>query len=223
MHRLGRQSQTRERLVRTAGELFWQQGYAQTGVSSIMKRARATSGSFYHFFSTKDDLLVAVIEAVADKLESEVLGPAEAASADPIERIGAVMGAYRRSIEADPADFGLPVGNLVSELGSRHEEARTRIDAVLESFTNRVADWLADDGDRIPRRIDRHGIATLVVATLEGAAVVAMARRSRAPVDACAEQIRLHLESLAIGRVSRADQMPPPEHAETEAADWKAW
>ena len=202
--------------MRTAGELFWRQGYAQTGVSSIMKRARATSGSFYHFFPTKEDLLVAVIDTVADKLESEVLAPAEEASSDAAERIGIVTGAYLRSVEAGPADFGLPLGSLVRELGSDHEAARRRIDALMENLTARIAGWLAEDGDRF----DRPELATLVVAVLEGAAVMATARRSRAPLDACAAQLRTHL-SLIAGEGGAS--MRPPKPTAGEAGDWKAW
>ena len=68
MHRLGRQTQTRERLVRTAAELFWNQGYAQTGVNQIIQEANATSGSFYHFFKSKQELAMAVIDDIMGAL-----------------------------------------------------------------------------------------------------------------------------------------------------------
>ena len=61
-----RKTTTRERLITTAAELFWRQGYSQTGVNEIIKQAGATSGSFYHFFPTKEDLLLAVVDHVAE-------------------------------------------------------------------------------------------------------------------------------------------------------------
>jgi AcrR family transcriptional regulator len=220
---LARRTTTRDRLVRTAAELFWRQGYAQTGVSSIMKQARATSGSFYHFFPTKDDLLVAVFDAVADMMESEVLGPAEAVSADPVERIGVVMSAYVRSVDAGTQGFRLPMGNLVSELGSSQEAARRRIKVLMESVTDRVTDWLTGDDGRFPPQVDRRGLATLIVAALEGAAVVAMASRSRAPVEACVEQLRLHLDLVAGEGGESAVRMRPPKSTADARLDWKAW
>lgn len=220
---MGRQTQTRDRLVETAAELFWNQGYAQTGVSSIMKQARATSGSFYHFFPTKEDLLVAVLDLVSDRLESEVLGPAEADSDDPAQRIERVIEAYARSAETNGSPLGLPLGNLVSELGSSHEVARRRTSDLMEGLVARIDDWLVDGSGRPSRQSDRRGLATGVVAILEGAAVMAMAQRNREPVDTGAEQIRLLLGVLEDSGRDRGEDMPLTASSAAEARDWKAW
>lgn len=220
---MGRQTQTRDRLVETAAELFWNQGYAQTGVSSIMKQARATSGSFYHFFPTKEDLLVAVLDLVSDQLESEVLGPAEVDTDDPAERIERVIEAYARSAETAGSRLCLPLGNLVSELGSSHEVARRRTNELMEGLVARIGDWLVDGPGRSSRQFDRRGLATGVVAILEGTAVMAMAQRNREPVDTGAEQIRLLLGVLVDSGRDPGEDMPLPASREGEARDWKAW
>ena len=56
-----RTTETRERIVEAARQLFFKQGYAATGVAEILKAAEANSGSLYHFFPSKEDLLVAVL------------------------------------------------------------------------------------------------------------------------------------------------------------------
>jgi len=53
---------TRQRLVETAVFLFWENGYAATGVAEILARAKVNSGSFYHFFKSKEALLLAVLD-----------------------------------------------------------------------------------------------------------------------------------------------------------------
>ena len=213
---MGRQTQTRERLVRTAGELFWRQGYAQTGVSSIMKQARATSGSFYHFFPTKDDLLLAVLDAVSELISTEILTAVEAGSDNPVERVSILIDAYRDRTVLNTSGYGIPVGTLVSELGPEHSVALSRVESIYTMLVARVAEWF-DDGD------DPVRLAGFLVAALEGASMMAIAGRSDAPIDACAEQMRLHLDALAGGRGSRAEEMPPPDSSLTEAVDWKAW
>jgi AcrR family transcriptional regulator len=40
---------TRSRLLEAARYLFWEKGYAATGMAEILERAQANSGSFYHF------------------------------------------------------------------------------------------------------------------------------------------------------------------------------
>ena len=220
---MGRQTQTRERLVRTAGELFWSQGYAQTGVSSIMKQARATSGSFYHFFSTKEDLLLAVLDAVGELISTDILETAETNSRALSGRISNLTDAYRTRTAPNAPGFGVPVGTLVGELGPDHAEAIRRVEKIYAMVVSRVADWLIDADNRWSSDDDPRRLAGFIVGALEGASMMAVAGGSSSPIDECAEQIRVHLESLAIGRSSRADEMPPPEPSVTEGVDWKAW
>ena len=59
---MGRQSDARDRLVRSAGELWHQRSYADVGVSEICEHAEVQKGSFYHFFSSKRELALAVID-----------------------------------------------------------------------------------------------------------------------------------------------------------------
>ena len=52
---------TRERILRTAFQLFHEQGFNATGVATIAREAGVNPGSLYHFFESKDDLLLAVL------------------------------------------------------------------------------------------------------------------------------------------------------------------
>jgi len=210
-------------LVRTAAELFWSQGYAQTGVSSIMKHARATSGSFYHFFPTKDDLLVAVFDAVGGQLEAEILDEAETASDDPIRRLSLVVDAYRERTAPNAAGFGIPVGRLVGELGSGHAAARLRLEKILQAFAARIDGWLDEIADGRSRAIDRWRVAVFVVSALEGAAVLASARGNTEPFDACETQLQYHIDSLIGASSDRTEEIPPPAPSDEVAVDWKSW
>ena len=57
-------TKTREKLVATAFELFHKQGFSATGVAQILRTAEVNSGSLYHYFPTKEDLLIAVLGMV---------------------------------------------------------------------------------------------------------------------------------------------------------------
>jgi len=220
---LGRQTQTRERLVRTAAELFWSRGYAQTGVSSIMKHARATSGSFYHFFPTKDDLLLAALDAAGEQLEAEVLDRAESASPDLAGRIAVVIRVYRERTSPTAPGFGFPIGRLVGELGPDHIAARRRVDETLDNLVSRIAGWLAESSGSRLNETSRRRFAEFVVSAIEGAAVVASVRGSTEPFETCATQLALHIGLLVDGAHRRAGEVPPPIASNDLAADWKAW
>ena len=57
---------SREKILSTASDLFLGKGYGVVGTSEICKAAGVNKGTFYHFFPSKADLLVAAIEAYAE-------------------------------------------------------------------------------------------------------------------------------------------------------------
>jgi len=49
----GHKQQTNEKILRAAGRLFRQRGYAATGVDAVMASANLTPGGFYSHFRSK--------------------------------------------------------------------------------------------------------------------------------------------------------------------------
>ena len=66
---------TRDKIVGSAMELFWELGYEATGISDIVERAGVRSGSLYHFFENKEHVLVAVLEAYQSALVPHIFEP----------------------------------------------------------------------------------------------------------------------------------------------------
>ncbi len=53
---------TREKLIRSAYELFYKNGFHGVGIDQIIKKAGVTKGTFYNHFESKEALIVAVLE-----------------------------------------------------------------------------------------------------------------------------------------------------------------
>jgi TetR/AcrR family transcriptional repressor of nem operon len=60
---VGRTSDARERLIAATIDLIWPTSYGAVGVDAICEKAGVKKGSFYHFFASKDDLVVAALDA----------------------------------------------------------------------------------------------------------------------------------------------------------------
>jgi AcrR family transcriptional regulator len=67
-----RSAETRERLFRSALELFAQQGFAETTVEDITEAADVGKGTFFNYFPSKDHILLAFGEMQLSKLESAI-------------------------------------------------------------------------------------------------------------------------------------------------------
>src|SRR5437879_4115796 len=96
--------------------LFAEKGYESTSVSDILRTAGANSGSLYHFFPTKQDLLVEVLKLYRRGIRPMLLEPAWEGTTDPIERVFALLLAYRRALIASDFLYGCPIGSLALEL-----------------------------------------------------------------------------------------------------------
>lgn len=224
---------TRDRILDAASRLFSEQGFAATGVATIQQAARVRSGSLYHFFRSKDALLVAVLERYLERLGATTLEPVEATTADPIGRVFALLDLYRRQLATSGFRLGCPVGKLALEIGDEVPQARGLVDGYFAAWTERVRSWLEQAGARLPTDLDRAALARLVLATMEGGVMQAVAARDTAPYDAAVAQLRTHIEQLeAAARREREqpDQAPAPgpearagDTERDEHAQWRYW
>src|SRR3954454_3648351 len=103
---------TRQRIVEAAMELFWLKGYGSTSVADILSRSQVNSGSLYYFFPGKQDVLIAVLEAYRDGIGPMLLEPAWRDVADPVEKVFALLGSYRRALGRKQCPYGCPNGSL---------------------------------------------------------------------------------------------------------------
>ncbi|MDX1746106.1 MAG: TetR/AcrR family transcriptional regulator [Halobacteriales archaeon] len=187
---------TRERLVIAATELFWARGYNATSLADICARAESNPGSLYHFFTTKQDLLEAVLERLEERIGPDLLEPAWDGVDDPIERVFALLGAYRRALVATDFTYGCPIGGLALELRDPPEEVRRRIAANFEAWRYAVLDCLEKARERFRAGTDLGRLATVVLTVMEGGVMQARTFRTVEPFDAGVGFLREHIETL---------------------------
>ncbi len=200
------EASTRERLVRAAAELFWDQGYAKTGVKEVLRKSGATSGSLYHFFQSKEHMLQAVLEFHQETLRSEILGAAAASTEDPFERVFAVLGFYRRHLLENDFARGCPIGNLAAELCDTYPQIRKKVSEVFAEWSGGIESFLADAGRRFPAGVSHAALAQFVLTVMEGAVLQARTHRDIAPFDASVAQLRAYFEFLG-GEAGRSSQL----------------
>jgi AcrR family transcriptional regulator len=199
------QHTTRERIVMEAMRLFWEKGYGSTSIADILKAAGANSGSLYHFFPGKQDLLVAVLEAYRGGIYPMLLEPAWEGVTDPLERIFALLARYRQLIIDTEAFYGCPIGSLALEIHEPDPPVRERLAANFDAWTGAVHDCLEAAGDRLPPWLDRLALARFILSVMEGGVMQARTHRDVAYFDACVAQLRVYIEQLrlAAGRQPR--------------------
>ncbi|MDH6431945.1 TetR/AcrR family transcriptional repressor of nem operon [Streptomyces sp. SAI-144] len=132
-------SETRRRIIETAGRRFKQDGIDGSGVSTLMKDAGLTNGAFYAHFASKDDL---VTTAIADQLKVQaenVVALAEPGRAGLEQIVRGYLSPQHREMLGD----GCPNAALLDEIGRCTETTRQAYtDGVLilvEGIAERMA------------------------------------------------------------------------------------
>lgn len=187
---------TRDRLINAARDLFWQKGYHVASIAEILEAAGANSGSLYHFFPTKQDLLLGVLEWYMENLEPAVIGPARGRSQDPLEVVFLVLDGYRELLLGTAFRYGCPIGNLALEFKEPDPPVRDLLARNFTRWCDAIEACLTLAADRLPSDLDPGELAQFVLTTMEGAVMQARTHRTIEPFDASVRQLRRYLDGL---------------------------
>jgi len=187
---------TSERLVNTAMMLFMAKGYQSTSVADILREAGANSGSLYHAFPTKQDLLLAVLERYRKGIGPMLLDPAWQGVEDPIERIFALLGRYRTGLEMTDCTYGCPIGSLALEIHEPDPPVRELLAANFDGWVVAIKGCLDAAVDRLPAGTDTNALAQFVLTVMEGGVMQSRTHRTLQAFDASVAGLRDYLDRL---------------------------
>ncbi len=143
---MGRTSDARERLLAAGSELMHQRGYTAVGVSEICAEAGVRKGSFYHFFPSKVELALGVVDLQAEGTEA-ALDELVGGEGSPLERLLAYAEGVRRGQLEMRAScgqvLGCPIGNLTLEMSTQEPRLRRQLAAVLDRIAGAFAEVVA--------------------------------------------------------------------------------
>ncbi len=126
---------TYQRIIESARDLMYASSYAEVGVAAICEKAEVKKGSFYHFFKSKQELTLAVIDTYFNHFKDELLAKAFSADVSPLKQIEHLFHALiEMQIEVHHQTgqiFGCPFGNLATELATQDEPIRHKLEHVF--------------------------------------------------------------------------------------------
>jgi AcrR family transcriptional regulator len=186
-------SETRNRIVEAARELFAGRGYQATSLADLRAHAGVHSGSFYHAFPTKQALLIAVLTHYRDHIDERLIGPAWQGVADPIERVFALLARYRSFLEQSEMMFGCPIGSIALELRDPDPEVRQVLAENFDAWIKRVEACYAEAARQRGIAIDARALAIFTLTTMEGAVMLARTYRDVGSFDIAIGQLRDHV------------------------------
>jgi len=187
---------TRDRIILAGLRLFAAKGYQSTSIVDLLQEADAHSGSFYHFFPTKQDLLLAVLKTYRDGIEPMLLAPAWDGILDPIAKVFALLAVYRRALENSGCTYGCPIGSLALELHEPDPPVRELLSVNFSGWVSHIRACLDAAGSRLPRSVNTEQLAVFVLTTMEGGVMQARTHRSLSAFDASVASLKDYFDRL---------------------------
>ena len=169
---------SRDRLVSAASGFFLKGSYHSAGTAEICAVAGVNKGSFYHYFPSKTDLLLEVIEQRVLEVEEQIrrISAGRSSSERKILQLFTVphiSGANRRGDSVIPGYF---LGNIILELSAGDSRVRSAAMSALQRWGTAIEEIV----EQFLRDEQIHGLeskdaAAALVGLLQGGTVMANA------------------------------------------------
>lgn len=177
-------SETKAEIVRIGAEIIGESGFNSTGLEAILKKAKVPKGSFYYYFSSKDDFGLAVIDQGAVDFANQLRNYLRDTAYPPVERLRKCLENSLAMTESNRCKKGCLIGTLGQELAGQNEKFRKRIDEVFQSWKAIIADCLEEAKSRgdIAKSNDCDQLADFLLTGWEGAILRAKVMKSVRPM-----------------------------------------
>jgi TetR/AcrR family transcriptional repressor of nem operon len=175
---------SKDDIVQAGLDLILSKGFNATGVEAILKQANVPKGSFYNFFSSKEEFGLAIIDQYVAEVGEIFHTIFTDESLPPLERV-------KKSFEARIARFedydctkGCLIGNLSLEMSDQYESVRERLVQSLQIWTKNLSGLLlqAQEEKAIPADMNADMLAENLIASFQGALLYAKVKKSLEPL-----------------------------------------
>ncbi len=186
--------ESREQLLAVALHMLAERGYAGVGLRELAAEAGVTTGSIYHHFSSKEDLVRSAVDHYADRVveqQQDLL----ASDAGAAERLWSVV-EWLVAGEADAGwrrDFSLVANVELRKLPGFDSTYRRLRATFFKLVREPVRRGIASGELRLPEGATVEDVVSLVIAGIVGSLEMHAQRALRVPLD---RQLRLHMATI---------------------------
>lgn len=205
---------SKTRLLDAALYVIRAKGYSAARVEDVCEAAGLTKGSFFHHFSSKEDLALAAAEHFAAFAESIFSSAPYRNLADPLDRLLGYVDFRKAILQGELPEYTCLLGTMVQETYDTHPAIRKICDRCISAHAATLV------GD-IEAAVEKYGfapdwtvdsLAYYTQAVIQGSFILAKAQQSSHVAVTCLEHLRRYLELLFTCPSPTERPQPQPEN-----------
>jgi len=160
------------------------QGFNSTGIDAVLKRAKVPKGSFYHYFSSKQEFGLNVLDHFADGINRIFTSFLTDESATPLTRMKNCVDSLVARFEENNCSIGCIAANLGQEMADQSEEFREKLADIFRSWIRHFEQCLSEarDAGEIRKDLSPAYAAECFLSGFEGALLVSKVMKSSLPL-----------------------------------------
>lgn len=164
---------TRKLLIQEGLKSFLAFGYDGVGIGPVLSAVNVPKGSFYHFFRSKEDFAIAVLEAYVARYASFRENLQSDATRPPLNRLRAHFDALEKELVADFPAGGCLYGVLSQTIIRLGPTLRKRVKDSFDIWQESIRHVLqqAQNGGELDRKLDAKEAAAFLIDAYEGALI----------------------------------------------------
>ena len=176
---------TKDRLLQAGAELFGKKGFNGTGLSEILARAGVPKGSFYHYFVSKEEFGVVLIERARDEYLAELRPVLGNRKMSPVKRLRTVFEHTRDECSAQGPTVECLIPKLALETGNLSEPVHAAVKSAYQLWSALLTQVIREGqaAGEIAATQDPERLANVLVMLWEGAAIRMQIERSIEPLN----------------------------------------
>lgn len=188
-------SDTKEYIIEVASRLVHLRGFNHTSIGDILEESGVGKGNFYYYFRSKEELGYAIIENNFRRFSEEVTGKAFGNDRDAMTQLDDFLDILLDMHRKRNCAGGCRLGNMAMEMSNIHEGFRKRFQEIFDGWGVQVATILrkAQAGGQLGGHMDLPALAQFVIASVEGAILLAKVKKDVAILERCFEELKKHI------------------------------
>ncbi len=182
----------REKILKVAYKLIYENGYNQASVDGIISKAKISKSNFYYHFKSKESLAIAVLDVRIEQYVNEVINETLTNNKlTPLKKLESFYYKVVKFHKKNECKYGCPFGNLASEMSSKNHRFRKMLEAFFEQLREKIELCLKDGIEKkeFSDKLNPKLFSEIILSHLEGAILISKTYKRINPLEEGSREI----------------------------------